>query len=92
MPIFALGRAQELMLLIEEFWRSNPKFNKVKVYYFSNMGRKAMKAYQTFPNSMNENMQKTMDFRNPFEFDFVSELSDIQDIETPCVVLANPGK
>jgi cleavage and polyadenylation specificity factor subunit 3 len=91
MPIFALGRAQELMLMIEDIWRANPKFNKVKVYYFSNMGKKAMKTYQTFSYSMNDNIQKIKDFKNPFEFDFVTDVTEIQDIQTPCVVLANPG-
>lgn len=33
-PVFALGRAQELLLILEEFWRENPKF-QVKTIVFS---------------------------------------------------------
>lgn len=91
MPVFALGRAQELMLLIERLWRDNPKFNKVKVYFKSEMGNKAMKCYKTFPYSMNENIQNAMDFKNPFDFEFITDMPDIQHLQTPCVVLANPG-
>ncbi len=67
-PVFALGRAQELMLLIEQMWKSNSKFGKIKVYFASELGKKALRVYQTFPNSMNDNIQKVMDFKVIFSF------------------------
>lgn len=41
-PIFALGRVQELLLILEEYWAANPKLQKVPIYFGSNLTKKSM--------------------------------------------------
>jgi cleavage and polyadenylation specificity factor subunit 3 len=33
MPVFALGRAQELLLILNEHWQKHPELAKVPIYY-----------------------------------------------------------
>jgi len=34
MPVFALGRAQELLLILNEYWAENPKtVGHIPIYY-----------------------------------------------------------
>ena len=33
MPVFALGRAQELLLILNEYWKENPDLQKVPIVY-----------------------------------------------------------
>ena len=47
-PVFALGRAQELLLILDEFWQLNPDLQSVPVFYASKLAAKALRVYQTF--------------------------------------------
>ncbi|RAL67612.1 hypothetical protein DID88_008365 [Monilinia fructigena] len=58
MPVFALGRAQELLLILDEYWGKHPEFQKIPIYYASNLARKCMLVYQTYVGSMNENIKR----------------------------------
>lgn len=58
MPVFALGRAQELLLILEDFWERNPELQKVPIYYTGNTARKCMVVYQTYINAMNDNIKR----------------------------------
>ena len=53
-PIFALGRAQELMLIIEEFWAANKDLQHIPVIYASSLSHKCMNVFQAYTGSMNE--------------------------------------
>jgi cleavage and polyadenylation specificity factor subunit 3 len=69
MPVFALGRAQELLLILDEYWRKHPELHSVPVYYSSNLARKCMAVYQTFVHTMNSNIRSRFAKRdNPFVF------------------------
>ena len=38
MPVFALGRAQEILLILNEHWAQNPqKLKKIPIYYQGNL-------------------------------------------------------
>ena len=39
-PVFALGRAQELLLILDEFWRTSPELQTIPVFYASRMATK----------------------------------------------------
>ena len=41
-PVFALGRAQELLLILDEFWRSSPDLRNIPVFYASRMANKVL--------------------------------------------------
>lgn len=58
MPVFALGTAQELLLILDEYWQKHPKYQKVPIYYASNLARKCMAVYQTYIGAMNDNIKR----------------------------------
>ena len=79
-PVFALGRAQELL-------------TDIPIYYASSLAKKCMAVYQTFINSMNERIRRQIAVNNPFVFKHISNLKGIDHFDDvgPCVILASPG-
>ncbi|CAC44310.2 Cleavage and polyadenylation specificity factor subunit 3 [Caenorhabditis elegans] len=92
-PAFAIGPAQELMLILDEYWESHQELHDIPVYYASSLAKKCMSVYQTFVNGMNSRIQKQIAVKNPFIFKHVSTLRGMDQFEDagPCVVLATPG-
>lgn len=92
-PVFALGRAQELLLILDEYWAAHPELHEIPIYYASSLAKKCMAVYQTFVNAMNERIRRTIAVNNPFVFKHISNLKGIDHFEDvgPCVVLASPG-
>lgn len=92
-PVFALGRAQELLLILDEYWAAHPELHDVPIYYASSLAKKCMAVYQTFINSMNEKIRRQIAVNNPFVFKHISNLKGIDHFEDigPCVILASPG-
>ena len=41
-PVFALGRAQELLLILDEYWGSHPELHDIPIYYASALAKKCM--------------------------------------------------
>lgn len=69
MPTFALGQAQELLLILEEYWKKHPDLHNVPIYYASSLARKCMAIYQTYIHTMNSNIRSRFAKRdNPFVF------------------------
>ena len=48
-PVFALGRAQELLLILDEYWSAHPELHEIPIYYASAMAKKCMAVYQVWP-------------------------------------------
>merc|ERR1711997_1219629 len=92
-PVFALGRAQELLLILDEFWSAHPELADIPIYYASSLAKKCMSVYQTFINAMNEKIRRNISVHNPFVFKHISNLKGIDHFDDvgPCVVLASPG-
>ncbi|GAW00503.1 endoribonuclease ysh1 [Lentinula edodes] len=98
LPQFALGRAQELLLILDEYWKKHPDLHNVPIYYASGLARKSMAVYQTYIHTMNSNVRSRFAKRdNPFVFKHISNLPQPRGWEKkiaegpPCVVLASPG-
>lgn len=98
MPVFALGRAQEIMLILDEYWNQHSEElggGQVPILYASNLAKRCMSVFQTYVNMMNDNIRKQ--FRdsqtNPFLFDNIKYLHTLDDFEDfgPSVLLASPG-
>jgi len=94
-PVFALGRAQELLLILDEYWQANPHLHSIPVWYASKMASRALRVYQTYANMMNARIRAQMDVSNPFNFSFIQNLKSI-DVDTfddrnASVVFASPG-
>jgi cleavage and polyadenylation specificity factor subunit 3 len=98
-PVFALGRAQELLLLLDEFWRANHHLQSVPVYYANGLSNKALRVYRTYINMMNDHI-RSRQLEEPFRFKHISMIQqkDMGKVlpqeggrQQPCVVLATPG-
>ena len=69
LPVFALGTAQELLLVLEAYWEDHPELHAVPIYYTSSLARKCMAIYQTHIHTMNANIRSRFAKRdNPFVF------------------------
>lgn len=92
-PVFALGRAQELLLILDEYWSQNPELQEFPIYYASSLAKKCMAVYQTYINAMNDKIRRQIAVNNPFVFRHISNLKGIDHFEDigPCVVMASPG-
>lgn len=107
MPVFALGRAQELLLILDEYWSKHSDFQNFPIYYASNLARKCMVVYQTYTGAMNDNIKRLYAERakeaeaagntagggGPWDFRFIRSLKNLDRFEDVggCVMLASPG-
>ncbi|KAH7104932.1 Metallo-hydrolase/oxidoreductase [Auriculariales sp. MPI-PUGE-AT-0066] len=98
LPVFALGRAQELLLILDDYWAQHPELHSVPIYYASNLAKRCMNVYQTYIHTMNASIRARFARRdNPFVFKHISHLPPTRSSERrvadgpPCVVLASPG-
>lgn len=92
-PAFALGRAQELLLILDEYWSNHPDLHNIPIYYASPLAKRCMAVYQTYINSMNERIRNQFAKSNPFDFKHISPLKSIENFNDvgPSVVMASPG-
>ncbi|KAG8002994.1 Integrator complex subunit 11, partial [Nibea albiflora] len=89
-PVFALGRAQELCILLETFWyRMNLK---APIYFSTGLTEKANHYYKLFITWTNQKIRKTFVQRNMFEFKHIKAFDrSYADNPGPMVVFATPG-
>uniref|UniRef100_A0A8C3K8Z0 Cleavage and polyadenylation specificity factor subunit 3 n=1 Tax=Calidris pygmaea TaxID=425635 RepID=A0A8C3K8Z0_9CHAR len=92
-PVFALGRAQELLLILDEYWQNHPELHDIPIYYASSLAKKCMAVYQTYVNAMNDKIRKQININNPFVFKHISNLKSMDHFDDigPSVVMASPG-
>lgn len=98
LPVFALGRAQELMLILDEYWSQNNNdlgHGRVPIFYASDLAKKCLNVFQTYINMMNDDIRtKFRDSKsNPFNFKNISYLKSLDNFRDlgPSVMLASPG-
>ncbi|XP_075584806.1 integrator complex subunit 11 [Dermatophagoides farinae] len=89
-PVFALGRAQELCILLETYWdRMNLK---TPIYFAVGLTEKATNYYKLFIPWTNQKIKKTFVKRNMFEFRHIKPFDRAYaDNKEPMVVFATPG-
>ncbi|XP_038989574.1 cleavage and polyadenylation specificity factor subunit 3-I-like isoform X2 [Phoenix dactylifera] len=92
-PAFALGRAQELLLILDEYWSNHAELHNIPIYYASPLAKRCMAVYQTYINAMNERIRNQFANSNPFDFKHISPLKSIENFADvgPSVVMASPG-
>ncbi|KAF9090852.1 Integrator complex subunit 11 [Mortierella sp. AD031] len=89
-PVFALGRAQELCILIETYWERMDL--KVPIYFSAGLTEKANHFYRLFINWTNEKIKSTFVHRNMFDFKHIRAWDRaFIDNPGPMVVFATPG-
>ncbi|GAB7341855.1 hypothetical protein MBLNU457_g0174t1 [Dothideomycetes sp. NU457] len=107
MPVFAIGRAQELLLILEDYWNRHPDYRKYPIYYASNLATRCMRVYQTYIDAMNDNIRSMFQKRlveaaegntengtgGPWDFRWIRSLKSLERFEDVggCVMLASPG-
>jgi cleavage and polyadenylation specificity factor subunit 3 len=106
LPVFALGRAQELLLILDEYWSKHPQYQKIPIYYNSSLARRCMQVYQTYVSAMNDNIKRLtkerfaeaeaegdVGRRGAWDLRFVRSLKNLErfDDMSGCVMLASPG-
>ncbi|CAA9989766.1 cleavage and polyadenylation specificity factor, putative [Plasmodium knowlesi strain H] len=99
LPVFALGRAQELLLIMEEHWEKNTQLQKIPIFYISSMATKSLCIYETFINLCGDFVRHVLnEGKNPFNFKYVKYAKSLDSIlnylyqdNNPCVVMASPG-
>jgi cleavage and polyadenylation specificity factor subunit 3 len=106
LPVFALGRAQELLLILDEYWTKHEQYQKIPIYYNSSLARKCMQVYQTYLGAMNDNIRRLFaermneaqaegdtGRRGAWDFRFVRSLKSVDKFQDlgACVMLASPG-
>eukprot|EP01118_Nematostelium_gracile_P013732 TRINITY_DN521_c0_g1_i2.p1 TRINITY_DN521_c0_g1~~TRINITY_DN521_c0_g1_i2.p1 ORF type:complete len:521 (+),score=108.64 TRINITY_DN521_c0_g1_i2:319-1881(+) len=89
-PVFALGRAQELCILLETYWE---RMNlNIPIYFSAGLVEKANLYYKLFVPWTNEKIKRTFVKRNMFDFKHISALERGQaDAPGAMVVFATPG-
>jgi len=91
LPVFALGRAQELLLILEEHWQKNEELKDVIIYYASSLAKKCMNIFQTYKNMMGDRVKKGL---NSFIFKHIYCVKNIDNNihnEGQQFVMASPG-
>jgi cleavage and polyadenylation specificity factor subunit 3 len=102
LPVFALGRAQELLLLLEEYWEQNPELQKIPIFYCTPMANKCLRIFETYTALCSEKVQEEANnCHNTWRsMKYVKNFADSGGPEwdnkimapgQPCVVLAAPG-
>lgn len=89
-PVFALGRAQELCILVETYWE---RMNlSVPVYFSAGLTEKANLYYKLFINWTNQKIKNTFVRRNMFDFKHIRPFErNLVDKPGPMVLFATPG-
>eukprot|EP00392_Amoebophrya_sp_AT5.2_P011560 g11639.t1 len=95
LPSFALGRAQELLLMLEEHWQKMPDLQHIPIYYNSPMALKCSRIFETFTN-----LGRGAELgQNPWHMRYVKSIGtenrektiEVVNTRSACVVLAAPG-
>ncbi|XP_076804258.1 integrator complex subunit 11-like [Clavelina lepadiformis] len=89
-PVFALGRAQELCILLESYWE---RMNlKVPIYFSTGLTNKATEYYKLFITWTNQKIKNTFVERNMFDFKHIKGFNrSYIENPGPMVVFATPG-
>ncbi|KAB2088361.1 hypothetical protein ERO13_A04G142900v2 [Gossypium hirsutum] len=89
-PTFALGRAQELCILLEDYWE---RMNlKVPIYFSAGLTIQANMYYKMLINWTSQKIKETYATHNAFDFKNVRNFDrSLINAPGPCVLFATPG-
>ncbi|KAF4668755.1 Integrator complex subunit 11 [Perkinsus chesapeaki] len=102
LPVFALGRAQELLLLLEEYWGKHEELQRIPIFYATPMANKCLRIFETYTALCSDKVQeeanncrniwRTMKYVQNMPDNSCKEWEDIVLAPgMPCVVMAAPG-
>ncbi|RKO87534.1 beta-lactamase-like protein, partial [Blyttiomyces helicus] len=89
-PVFALGRAQELCILIESYWERMGL--DIPIFFSAGLTERANEYYKLFIGWTNEKIRKTFVDRNMFDFAHIQAFDRSKASDPgPMVLFASPG-
>lgn len=89
-PVFALGRAQELCILLDTYWER--KNLAVPIYCSQGLAERATQFFRFFTTWMNENMRRCFYDRNLFDYKHIKPFDNSYvDSPGPMVLFSPPG-
>ncbi|CAJ1405833.1 unnamed protein product [Effrenium voratum] len=98
LPVFALGRAQEILLILEDYWERNSDLHEIPIFYNSPMATKCLRIFETYTNMCSASVQEQANrCNNPWVLKYIQNMPDrhsFAQLESEigaCVVLAAPG-
>ncbi|KAH0472085.1 MAG: uncharacterized protein KVP18_001281 [Porospora cf. gigantea A] len=101
LPVFALGRAQEILLMLEEFWSKHERrLGNIPIYFVSPLSIKCMPILSGFISSAGDGVKNRamLTGTDPFTFRFIQTVGKVSSIKgvitspnKPAVVMAAPG-
>jgi integrator complex subunit 11 len=90
-PVFALGRVQELCILVETYWQ-RMNLGHVPVYFTAGMAARATEYYRLFVNWTNQKIKESFVERNMFDFQHIKPFdASYASNPGPMVLFATPG-
>ncbi|VFQ97870.1 unnamed protein product [Cuscuta campestris] len=89
-PTFALGRAQEICMLLDDYWE---RMNlKVPIYFSAGLTVQANMYYKMLINWTSQKVKSTSTICNAFDFKNVCSFDrSLINASGPCVLFATPG-
>ncbi|KAJ3677431.1 hypothetical protein LUZ60_003155 [Juncus effusus] len=89
-PTFALGRAQELCILLDDYWE---RMNlNIPIYFSSGLTKQANMYYQMLIGWTSKKIKDSYTVHNPFDFKHVCKFEKhLMHAPGPCVLFATPG-
>ncbi|XP_050130727.1 cleavage and polyadenylation specificity factor subunit 3-II [Malus sylvestris] len=89
-PTFALGRAQELCILLEDYWE---RMNlKVPIYFSAGLTLQANMYYKMLISWTSQKVKETYSTHNAFDFKNAHKFDrSMMHAPGPCVLFATPG-
>jgi len=90
-PTFALGRVQELCILVEDYWQ-RMGLSHIPIYFSAGMAAMANEYYRVFIDWTNEKLKADYGRRNPFAFQCVRPFEKhFAEHPGPMVLFSSPG-
>ncbi|VDO79041.1 unnamed protein product [Heligmosomoides polygyrus] len=89
-PVFALGRAQEMCILLESYWERMDL--KIPIFFSQGLAERANQYYRLFINWTNEKIKRTFVERNMFDFKHIKPLDKgYEEMPGAMVLFSTPG-
>jgi integrator complex subunit 11 len=91
-PVFALGRAQELLILIESYWDRMQDLHRIPIYFSAGLTERANDYYKLFISWTNEKVKEEFVQNNMFDFKRIQTWKpEYAEEPGPMVLFASPG-
>jgi cleavage and polyadenylation specificity factor subunit 3 len=81
-PVFALGRTQELLLMLDEFWEKRQDMRRLgQIVYLSTLAKNSMNLFKANINMMNDKIRARVGDHNPFDLKNVTIPDNVDEVE-----------